>query len=475
MEATLSPSNFIANCKGMTGDKRLDRRAQSLWNSLCRQPGSAISKLSSTRAEQVAYYRLLENEKLTEKGLINELTGRMQSLAVGRDLLCIEDTSEINMSGNKNRLREQSGIGRSDNADNATCFKIHPGLVLDAESLCPLGFSAVKVFHREEQQSDRFERNYKRQAIEEKESYKWIEVSESSKATLSKANRVTFIQDREGDIYEQFALIADERHHLLVRSRTTRNLLDGSDLYTAMQELPVAGVYTIEITTDKRKNRYKRTAQMALYYGTFRIKRPANLKKSDYPQYITVQGVWAQEVTPGVDKKDLINWKLLTTHTINDVTDALKMIEWYNARWFIEQVFRLLKSEGFGIEDTQLETGWAIRKLVLMQLSSLLKIIQMNIAYSDPEGGQPIKEVFTEQEIVVLTHLNKTLQGKRLKTQNHNNADKIKWAAWVIGRLGGWKGYDSQGQPGVICLKKGLDKFNNIMEGIAIAKDMCTG
>ena len=151
------------------------------------------------------------------------------------------------------------------------------------------------------------------------------------------------------------------------------------------------------------------------------------------------------------------------------------MVEWYSARWYIEQVFRLLKQDGFGIESAQLETGWALRKLILMQLSSLLKILQMNIAYNDPEEGQCIEEVFNEEEIRVLVHLNKTLQGKTIKTQNHNNPQKSKWAAWIIGRLGGWKGYDSQGPPGVICLKKGLDRFNAIIEGINIAKDMCTG
>jgi hypothetical protein len=475
MNRDISPLNFIANYQGLTGDKRLDARAQSLWNSLSRQPGSTISKLSSNRAEQVAYYRLLENEKLMEEDLINELTGRTSLLVAGRDILCLEDSSEINVCANKNRLRQNSGLGGSDNADNATCFKIHPGLVLDAENLCPLGFSAVKVFHRDEQQPDRFERNYKRQPISEKESYKWIEVSQQSKATLTQANRVTFIQDREGDIFEQFALIPDEKHHLLIRSRTTRNLWNGSDLYTAMEELAVAGVYTIQITADKRNSRYKRTAQMAICYGSFQIKRPSNLNKTDYPEYITIQGVWVQEITPGVDEKDLINWKLLTTHTINNVADALKMVEWYSTRWFIEQVFRLLKHEGFGIEGAQLETGWALRKLVLMQLSSLLKIIQMNIAYGDPEGGQPIEEVFNEEEIKVLKHLNKTLQGKTRKTQNQHNPQTTKWATWIVGRLGGWKGYDSQGPPGVICLKKGLDRFNAIIEGINIAKDMCTG
>ena len=475
MDKSVSPISFKANYEGMTGDKRLDARVQSLWNSMCMQPGSTIRKLSSTRAEQVAYYRLLENDKLEEEGLISELTGRMRPLATGRDLLCIEDSSEINVCGNKNRLRANSGLGKSDNADNATCFKIHPGLVLDATSFNPLGFSSVKVFHRDEQQPDRFERNYKRQPIDKKESYKWIEVSQTSKTTLSQSNSVTFIQDREGDIYEQFALIPDQKHHLLVRSRTTRKLWEGSDLYTKMKELPVADIYTIEISADKRKNKYKRTAQMAIGYGTFRIKRPANLGKADYPEYITVQGVWAQEITVGIAEKDLVNWKLLTTHSINDPIDAIRMVEWYSARWYIEQVFRLLKHEGFGIEDTQLESGWAIRKLVLMQLSSLLKILQMNIAYSGPEGGLPVGEVFTEQEIEVLAYLNKTLQGKTHKTQNHHHATKTKWAAWIIGRLGGWKGYDSQGPPGVICLKKGLDKFNSIIEGIKIAKDMCTG
>ena len=280
---------------------------------------------------------------------------------------------------------------------------------------------------------------------------------------------------QRGGIYEQFALIPDEKPHLLIRSRTTRNLNDGSDLYTVMQQLPVAAVYTIEIPAGKRKGRQKRTAEMAICYGTSQIKRPSNLNKSSYAPYITVQGVWAQEITGGIDEKDLVNWKLLTTYSINDISDAVKIVEWYSTRWYIGQVFRLLKSEGFGIEGTQWETGWALRKLILMQLSSLLKIFQMNIAYSDLEEGQSIEEVFSEGEIKILIHLNTTLQGSTIKTQNHNNPRKTKWVAWVAGRLGGWKGYGSPGTPGVICLKKGMDRLNAIIEGINIAKDMCTG
>lgn len=47
---------------------------------------------------------------------------------------------------------------------------------MDSENLNPPGFSWVKVFHGDEEMPDRNKRNYKKQAIEEKESYKWIEV-----------------------------------------------------------------------------------------------------------------------------------------------------------------------------------------------------------------------------------------------------------------------------------------------------------
>ncbi len=98
----------------------------------------------------------------------------------------------------------------------------------------------------------------------------------------------------------------------------------------------------------------------------------------------------------------------------------------------------------------------------------------MNIAYSQPEGGQPIEEVFDAEQIEVLHLMNKKLQGKTIKLQNRRDPKRIKWAAWVIGRLGGWKGYDSQGPPGVIVLKRGLDRLGYIIEGTNLVKDVGT-
>lgn len=462
---------FVPNYSGRFPDQRLEVRAMKLFNQLSVIPVSSIRRLSKTTAEHKANLRFLNNPRIDEELLIKEATDRVKHLAFGRHLLVPTDTCEINMSGHKGRLKPNSGLGKSDKSETAHCFKIHPGFVIDAAGFNPLGFSWIKIFHRDEQIPDRYERNYKKQPIEEKESYKWIEVAQKSKEVLAEARTVTFIEDREGDIYEQFALIPDEKHHLIIRSRTTRNLTNGNNLFAEVDSTPVTGTYTVEIPTDKRKHQCKRIASIELRFTTCEIKCPNNLKNKNYPPSIALTCISAKEIG---NKSNGISWKLLTTHHVNNYEDAMQIVLWYSARWYIEQVFRLLKRQGFGIEEAELETGWALRKLVVIQLTALLKILQMNIAYSEPEGGQPIEEVFDAEQIDVLHKLNRKLQGKTQKLKNNFDPKTTRWATWIVAKLGGWKGYDSQGPPGVIVLKRGLERLGYIIEGIRIEKDVGT-
>ena len=468
----MAGARFVVDYTGFIGDARLVCRGKELWRKLSLTPSSSIRRLSKDNAEQKAYYRFLNNTKVRETELVAEAAKRMEGLSSGRHLLCIQDTCEVNLQTHQGRVRTNSGLGRSDNADSANCFKLHPGLVVDAERLTPLGFSHVKLFHRPEAMPDRLVRNYKRQPIEEKESYKWIEVAQRSKEVLKEAQSVTFIEDREGDIYEQFALVPEGNYHLLVRSKTTRNLANGNSLYKEVAAAPVAGTYTIALPTDSRKKQYKREARVELRYLTCWLKCPEHLRRKGYPTEIETTCVEVRETGEDMDRP--IHWRLLSTHRVATFQEALKLVEWYSSRWYIEQLFRLLKKQGFGIEEAELESGWAIRKLVVMQMTALLKILQMNIAYSDPEGGQPIEEVFEAPQIEAMHRLNRKLQGRTIKQQNQNDPKTTKWAAWIMGRLGGWKGYDSQGPPGVIALRRGLDRLAYIMEGMELAKDVYT-
>nr|MCS3812219.1 hypothetical protein [Mucilaginibacter sp. X4EP1] len=61
--------------------------------------------------------------------------------------------------------------------------------------------------------------------------------------------------------------------------------------------------------------------------------------------------------------------------------------------------------------------------------------------------------------------MNKKLEGETDKLKNPSPANTLKWATWIIARMGGWKGYASQRKPGPIVLQKGLVKFYNVYEG----------
>lgn len=468
----MAGNGFIVDYKGFIKDARLVSRGKALFNKLALTPCSSIRRLAQDEAEQKSYYRFLNNPRVKEEAMVAEAAKRVGALAEGRHLLCIQDSCEVNLQAHSGRLKAGSGLGRSDNAGTANCFKLHPGLVLDAGTLTPLGFSHIKLFHRPQEMPSRLERNYKRQPIEEKESYKWIEVAQRSKEVLASARSITFIEDREGDIYEQFAIVPGGNVHLLVRSKTTRKLADGGDLYQVLKAAPLAGTYTISVPTDNRKQQYKRDAHLELRFTKCSLRCPEKLRSKNCPSEIALTCIEVCET--GSEAPNPVHWRLLTTHQVGSYQEALLQVQWYAARWYIEQVFRLLKKQGFGIEETEFESGWAIRKLVVMQLTALLKVLQMNIAYNDPEGGQPITEVFDAPQIEAMHHVNRKLQGRTAKQQNQNNPGTTKWAAWVMGRLGGWKGYDSQGPPGVIALRRGLDRLAYIMEGMELARDVST-
>src|SRR5260370_4010902 len=103
-------------------------------------------------------------------------------------------------------------------------------LAVDAETKHCLGLLDVQVWRRLKSKS----KDYRKQPIEEKESYRWIKGPQRAKAVLTKAALVTIIDDREGDIYEKWARLPDRRTHLLTRACRDRTVVRGGTLFAIM-------------------------------------------------------------------------------------------------------------------------------------------------------------------------------------------------------------------------------------------------
>jgi hypothetical protein len=453
------------NYMGKFGDKRLDKRASLLSSLIYFGRTSSIHNLTMTEAEQKGAYRFLSNKKVEEKILIDACKERSSYLCEGKDVMVIQDTSEINVDNHRNRLKKGSGIGLTGNNKDLGFF-LHSSLVLDASTETILGFSDIQLWHRDE---DKEQRVYQKLRIEEKESYKWIKACVEGKKHLSKAASITFIEDREGDIYEQFATIPDERTHLIIRSRETRRLSTGGNLFEHLAGQPVAGTYSIELVKDIRKGIESRTATVEVRFCKVSIAKPKLVKKAEIAEKIELYAVEVRELNG--PKEDAVLWRILTTYEITTYEEAVTIVNKYRMRWYIEQLFRLLKKKGFQIESSELESGWALRKLTVMILNSALRVMQMLLAYNNEES-QPIEQVFNEEEVQCLKQINTTLEGDTEKSKNKNNPKRLAWATWIIARLGGWKNYNSKRPPGPIVLKRGLDKFTAMYQGWQLAKSL---
>ncbi|TDH21267.1 IS4 family transposase [Segetibacter sp. 3557_3] len=454
-------------------DKRLEMRCRSFSSSLLRNFTSSIQRVSKDRADQIGNYRFLHNHRVTEGDLVKEQQNRCCRLSEDKVVVCIHDSSEANLFTHKDRLKPNSGLGFIDAEKGGVGFKMHLSLVLDAKSYYPYGMANIKLWQRDKK-VDLTHEESKRSPIEQKESYKWIEGSQCSNVTLQKAASIIHVQDREGDIYEQIADFKnDNREFYIIRSRCERKIEENGWLWEQLSASPMIGQYQLKIDGDSH-GRKARESLMEVRVLTTRVKRPAKKIKS-LPEYSAViTAIETREVNPPKDSDPLI-WRLLTNCKIEDLADALQAIQWYTARWFIEELFRLVKKENFDIESSELESGWALRKLTLMAIDTAVKLFQFHTAIQ-LEEGETVESVssFSADEFSCLTAIGLQMQGKTEKQKNPYKTRSAKWVMWILARLGGWKGYQSQRKPGLTTILEGLTKFYDIYKGWVIEKDVCT-
>lgn len=448
-------------------DKRLLNRGNSILNRLFSNSIHSIRQLAQSDSEAKAMYRFLQNDNVSEADIIRNMSSNCKACIKNKTVLCIQDSSEINLYNHRNRIKKDQSIGVTGAGEAGLGFFIHPSFILDAQSLMPYGFSDVKIWNRELLVTPKDKSHHKKNLpIEEKESYKWIDSSLKTKQVLNNAKQIIIVQDREGDIYEQFCLVPDQRTHLLIRAKANRVLPNKVKLFEHLSAQPVQGTYEVELEGDKRRNIKKRAATLEVRFSKVSIGRYQYSAKN-LPERIEVYAVEAKEIGGNVENP--IHWRLLTTIAVENLETALMCIEWYTCRWIIEEVFRILKKEGFNIEASELSQGKAVRKLCLMMLETIIKLFIMQIAYSSDEETQP-RSCFSQEEIECLEIQMLRLEGKTDKLKNPYKPSDLKRYIWAIARLGGWKGYLSERKPGITTFWIGLQKFSIIMQSWILFK-----
>lgn len=457
---------------GVSPDKRLDRRMEIIAADLLHSGSATVNKAVQNHACKIAFYRILKNKRFDHTDVLSG-SYRQCSQNINVDhVLCIQDTTEFNFNNIANKLgKADPDIGPTTNKKVAGLF-CHPVLVCDPSGSQIYGLASASIYNRTWDTKDKYERNYPRLPIEEKESYRWIDNAQNTRELIANDVTITVVGDRESDIYDEFIRVAKEKTHVLVRSRSDRRIEGPSrKLYSKLKDQTLAG--TSEIKLSPNSKREKRTALIEIRHCEVDVLAPDLYKGAT--KKVKLYAVEAKEVTINLAKdQSPILWRLLTTHKIENLQQAQQCIDWYKQRWIIEELFRVLKTKGFQLENSQLGNGSGIKKLIAFTLEVALQVMRIKLALGE-QNTLKATLVFSKKQIVFMSILLKKVEGKTSKQQNPYKQNTLAWTAWIIARLGKWSGYSSHGPPGYITIKNGYDTFNEqyqIFEMLYNTKDV---
>jgi len=406
------------------------------------------------------FTRFLRNEAVTAIEMATHVGQRTAARAVGRDVVVIQDTSELSLGGRRARANGYGPVGKGGGVRG---LLLHVVLALDGESGALIGLLDTKVWNRGGGKAA----PKRARQTEEKESQRWLDGARASAELLGGARRVTSVSDSESDMYELFARRPDDMH-LVVRACQNRRIETGGPdemglLFAHVDELPEQG--RVKAVVPAAPGRKARETEFAIRFSRVLLRKPRNGAAADLPDSVGLTIVDVRE-TSMPDDSPPIHWRLLTTHRVVDLADARWIVSLYRMRWTVEEYFRSLKKTGFDIEEADIGDPEVMIKFVMAAAVAAVTVMQL-VKARDGGTDQIVADVFEPEDQPILEAISTRLEGQTARQKNPHRNGSLAFAAWVIARLGGWTGY--YGKPGPQVMRRGLDDYQRIKFGTTLS------
>lgn len=447
----------MARTKAVLGDTRRDERAAWMLDRIVASGSLVMREVGGDRSGEIAAHRLLSCEDVEPAALLAPHVARTAEACRGRRVVAAQDTSEINFD---RRRKPATGLGPTGNP-GIRGFFVHPVVAIDAEDEALLGIVGARIWTRDEEATP----DHRDIAFDDKESWRWLDGAKSAATHLGQtATQVVMVADREGDIYPMFAR-KPEALDFVVRATHDRRLVGGGTLFAATCDWPELGCAKVSIAP-KRPGDKGRVAKVALKAGAVTIKRPKNSPDNQDPKTLALGLVEVCEVAVPQGVSRPLVWRLVTTLPAATLENALEVVRLYRLRWRIEEVFRILKSDGLNIEDSQIESAERLLNLAALGLVAAARIVQLVDARDG--SARPATDVIESHQIEAADAIGSRLEGGTERQKNPHTKGSLAWLSWIAARLGGWNCYYKPAGPKTMA--RGFERLNDRLEGFELAK-----
>ena len=431
------------------GDKRLTKRLVKTMEQMTKNSQESILGATKDRSSAKGFYRLLGNDKFSMGKLTEEARkATIEKILEHETVLAIQDTTDDNMNGHK----KTEGLGYS--SEHVLGIKIHSCIAITPEGLS-LGLLGQSYETREEAKSNLTKAEKAARPIEDKESYRWLEMLRESTKDIPDSVNVITICDREGDFYELYSEAMELGKDFVIRVTHDRKTDEDEKVIEKIRNTKACAQVTVNIPRDTRNNIPARQAEMEIAYCSVTVLKPDSVNSEEAPGSIQMNIVRITEI--GVEEgKEKIEWILSTNRPVNNADDAIKIVEYYVQRWKIERFHFVLKS-GCEVEEIQQRTYDRIKPVIFIK--SVIAVFIMTITYIGrilPD--LPCSVFFDDDEWKAMYKIvNKT---KFAPDEPYSLTDAVNY----LGTLGGYKRSPSDGPPGLKSVWNGLCELYKALE-----------
>ena len=453
------------------GDQRRTKRAVAMASAIAHDPAASLPAQMQDKAALEAAYRFLQTPDVTYEQLIGPHVEQTRAQArAHKQVLLIQDTTSLDYQQHPTT----TGLGPIDNGTHHG-YLLQSVLAVVPGSLEVLGLMHQEPFLRKSapQGETRREREQR-----ERESQVW-ERSVQAIGTPPEGVQWIHVGDRYSDIFSFLTLCRQQQGDFVVRAAQDRCV----DLLVEQANAPVAPrshhprrlsqqaepkpqhLFELvrgwsaqgdqELKLEATKQAKARVAHVVISWGCLRLLPPQHQQASELrPLVVWVVRVWEPAPPEGVEG---LEWVLLTSVPTVTVEQAWERVDWYRARWLVEDYHQGLKT-GCSIELRQVQSYEGLRRLLGLLAPNAVRLLQLRAASREtPErlAGQVLPA-----DLVQVVALLAQVPASELTLQQC-------W--YTIARHGGYLHRHSGGPPGWKTLWKGWFSIQALLEGVHLA------
>ncbi len=313
----------------------------------------------------------------------------------------------------------------------------------------PLGIFAQSYWPRGK--STRTAGKIDRRVVEDKETRYWLDTIRATREMLKAGSTMPWFQlDRGGDAWPVLLDAVRSGAFVTVRAAYSRRLQRSSDtsepkyLWDQVARSEPVGSYAVAVPRQGRVA----TLQLQSCAVTLDLKDVRSKRRYAAPMW----AVRAVEVGRLPDGAVRIEWMLLTTFPVDTVTAAHQVVAGYATRWRIEEFHKAWKTGACNVEDTQLRTADRIERWATILASVAMRLLRLTyLARNCPDEPATVELTSAEVRAIIL--------AKKPRGVRRNARLTIGQAVLLLAKLGGYTGKSSGGPPGVIVLRRGLERI----------------